>query len=651
VSDVRPGRYAVITDRFRPRPGDVVSVVAGEQAEVRILAAVEHVVGGHVTDPAGRAVAGAAVWAAPTFSRGQDLAVLDYTDGAGRFRIEFGWNAFVIGARKDGFAPSKAVLVDGELQGEQPQVTEGVRLVLGGAGGGVRGRVVGEAGRALENAIVRVGVGPVNRLVPVTEAAEPPPREVRTDDAGSFEVAGCSPGEQAVEVRAEGYAPWSATCVVEAGQVAELVIELERAAGLQGIVKDAAGAPIVDCFVTIHRPNQLAYMWARTDAEGEYRLPDAPAGELDVEFKALHYLVASQRVACVAGQRNWLETVLEKGRVLHGVILDQYDRPVGRAVVAGIDTSGKQFAQSVSRLDGSFELVGCEEARCGVLVEKPDVDTRLAVCAVDAAEPAVVRVVSHGPRSALVKGTLIDAAALGVAGARVTLSRASEIRAPRVSTGSTRVGHGEFEIGPVSPGTYQLVVEPSGRPRILIEDLELAAHEVRDLGALRVQEGGRLHFESAAGSVPGARVSTYDLQGRWVGDCGIDGVSDALRPGEHMLRVHGPGVAEAMFTATVRVGVTSRVMVAAHKGAECEINVHRDGGGPAGAFKISVDPVQGVGRQRDRYWQEGQERFVERRVLGEGEFVVRLERDGVVTEQKILVVADVAPQVFRIAWR
>jgi len=103
-----------------------------------------------------------------------------------------------------------------------------------------------------------------------------------TDPQGLTELRGLAAGEWSVQVRAPGYTAARATITISATRVLpELRIDLARSAIAGGVVRDRYGHRVAGARVSIGGAS------TRTDADGNFRIADAPAGPgvLEAEYE------------------------------------------------------------------------------------------------------------------------------------------------------------------------------------------------------------------------------------------------------------------------------------------------------------------------------------------------------------------------------
>jgi len=104
--------------------------------------------------------------------------------------------------------------------------------------------------------------------------------------------------------------------------LASLTVHAQAAHGaLAGVVQDPSGARVPSCLVTAKNqagPNQEV---TKTDAAGEYRFGEIPAGNYVVEFAARGFALTKMSAIVVSGQATSLNTTLELGTAAEGLTI------------------------------------------------------------------------------------------------------------------------------------------------------------------------------------------------------------------------------------------------------------------------------------------------------------------------------------------
>jgi murein DD-endopeptidase MepM/ murein hydrolase activator NlpD len=226
---------------------------------------------GQVLAPDGGAAAGVSVRViqGPTRRRG-------ITDAQGKFTLDrVATGSYTLELTSPEF-PTKRIDVETEKWRE-------VRLDVGG---GARVLVRDAAGTPLANVRVDVsGPGTAHRM---------------TDAKGIAELRGLVPGEWRVTAKAAGYAAGTQNVTIRPERVLrDVTLELARSAAIAGTIRDRYGRRVAGARVS------LGGATAKTDADGNFRIADAPvgAGVIEAEFEGargtlpIELLPGSERVA------------------------------------------------------------------------------------------------------------------------------------------------------------------------------------------------------------------------------------------------------------------------------------------------------------------------------------------------------------------
>lgn len=319
--------YAVSDERGRLR---VEGLVAGRwslearapghapvEAEVQVPAAREltvelpaaSVVEGFVVDERGQPAAGAEVLL------GGPQAYSMVTGEGGGFSVEVAPGTYVLTARR------------GESAGalERPLVVAMGRTVRGlqvrlGQGAEVHGQVVARASGA-PMAGARVDVSP--RL------ANGDSGRAVADEQGAYRVPGLAPGSYDVVVSAPGYSEAMRRGVtLRPGERFELRFELSGTGGVEGVVRDGGGRPVVGALVRAQPeglvPQAESAIEARTDAQGRYQLSGLPAGPALVSVrKEPARTGGSQAVQVEEGLTQQVDFTLDQPGTLEGRVVRQ----------------------------------------------------------------------------------------------------------------------------------------------------------------------------------------------------------------------------------------------------------------------------------------------------------------------------------------
>jgi RNA polymerase sigma factor (sigma-70 family) len=569
--DFRVGVLRAATDtdgtaRFPSVPPGRVNVWSscggGAAADVRAGATTECVLRldgatltGIVVDAAGVGVAGALVGRGASATNRVEAEVAAVTAADGTFVVRNVRAFTLIGARASGYAASQLYSV---ARGQEAVTT--LRIELTAAGGCVGGSVLAADGKPVRDAVVRVGEGKLDALRSTPLGAPPLPAQVRTDADGRFLAVGVPVGACQVQVRAAGLGPWTGTCRVGAGLVANVLVRLEAGVTCAGAVRTEAGEPVADTVVRSGRDGDFLQYFARTAADGAFTLTGLPAGEFEVWAASRPHGKASVRVRGEPGASVHCDLVLSYGLALRGRVTDEDGKPISWVEV-DCEAAGSPRWWQYARADesGRFVVPDCPagrlllvqvSARDRVPFRREGVDPRAGELQVQLARDTAPR-------------ARITGRVLGPEGQVVPGVEISAFGPPRSGQGSAyavvKAGDGSFAIE-VTAGNWEVRAQSANHPMVFAGTRQLQAGDAWDLGTIQLSNGGTLVVRD------GGRMDLdyliLDARERFRG--GIYNPasprrSELLEPGDHLLLVRGKGIAAQVIPFTIRPGKESEI--------------------------------------------------------------------------------------------
>lgn len=575
--ELHPGHIALASDRG----GSLrTELAAGEEREVRFEIPRGVDVEGVVLDRDDRPVAEAGIWLTTGESGWLGGRVVARSDARGAFRVRSCDPVQSVGARAPGFAPSK--LVDLE-QVERADDRCTIELRLTGAGAAVEGRVLGEGGKPIAEALVALGRrGGSNYETDGTRRELWSSEVTRTGADGSFLLAGAEPGETTLSVRAEGYVLWHEGRTLTPGQTAAVEVVLERGATVRGLVRDEGGTPAAGITVQASRdpfdrgpggvglresPSAFGRALARSDAAGAYELRCVPPGLVHllagVPLRSEMPEVVRGRdetdlEAAPGAELTW-NPELSLGLVIRGRLVSADGGPprMMTVVYAMPEIPGASKVQTLNSLDGTFVLAHCDSAPYTLTVFGQDVS--LSGIWPDQGEVELTLPQESG--SAEVTGRIDDA------GGRLRDKPLGVVL--ESDTFLLRLGSmdgDKFLVALVDPGRYRLFAT-SGTTQVRLTDwFDVAAGQKVDLGELVTKPGGALvvHVDAPSGAVP---VQPWALLGDWTEGAAIpwDGEAfraESLEPGQRLLSVIVRGFFVPATPVEIRPGETTELRIA-----------------------------------------------------------------------------------------
>lgn len=577
LADLAAGDYRLFSPLVQHAFTIRVGAVTRERVEVEPFVRFD----GIVVDGEGRGVAGAELlrhgldeWAGLALPR--RLAISGHD---GRFHgcaDNGGW----IWAAKGGLVPSTPQLM-GRGEGA------GLRLVLAHAGTAVHGTVVTADGSPAPNALLAIASTASNGGIAA-------PIVQNTDERGHFAIDQLAPGEHLLVARAVGHAATLAPFTVVAGIEQQLEIRLLRGATVFGTVQVAGRSS--PCSVSARpvwgmAPRSIA-AWCidrvQGDKEGNYRLEHVPPGTTTVEAPAIND--GAQQLQLTEGEERRCDFAPTSTSEIHGRIVDANDQPVTDWwVQAFSQQSGVGASSAPTDKQGRFRIDGLAGGAYLVTAMPTSLSS---------SEPWLEVVdVRPGPGELLLRAryTLQDGGhfmgiAVGGSGTPATdvtaLYRlAGREQAYQHKAAKVRDG-GQFEFGPLPPGSYEVRLFLPGQGHLRLGVHELLPRARVDLGTARMPGAGRLELRFTRPD--GTAMTPVDL----VASDGIgnfssqfdrngDGVLQAqqmLPAGTYQVTAWGEDFARVQQDAVVVAGRTTRTDVVVIAASPVHFELQRPAG-------------------------------------------------------------------------
>jgi len=547
---MRAGRTGLIADRGHWFEN--AHVAAGKETEVEFVMPTGVTITGIVVSAVGAPVAGADVEL--------ESSVVATTDMQGRFAVRGASPQYSIGARALGHGASKAQKLmphDGRAE---------VRLELGAVGGIVDGIVLDPDGKPLAN--VRVDIGRYEWGNSWVGDDPPRPAHPRTDAEGRFRAIGVPLGEQPLSARARGLIPWSGKCQVTADVPTEVQIVFARGNTLRGTLRDADGRPFGDVLIGA-RQGELD--WDEVvNPDGTFELAGLPDGEIDVKVDAEGKGEARARVPMLSGGGvTTCELTLTCGFVAKGKVRDETGQALPQVNIRW-EPSGDRMGYTFTDQDGAFKIANAPEGKLNIRIDGESIVNAFFVDLDPRAGELDLRAQRRAAKTVYIAGTVLD----GDGRPAVARVWASGGGSRDIIEKNTDVA-GYFEIGPVSPGSWQVVVETRSFPRVSFESRTLEPDTRWDVGTVRLAQGGDVRVEVVEGSAEGAWFSIQDSGQRWVGGIDIHGksTSEQLPVGSYRLFVAGKTHAAQTIPFEIRASETTKVDVRLRAGVRQRFDI------------------------------------------------------------------------------
>ena len=585
LENLQAGTLEVMVDRSR-EPGSRarVEIEPGKEAKVELTIPVGIDVEGIVVDGGGRPIANAEV----QFGAHGVIQTTAMSSTDGRFRLRSVDRAMALVARAPGYAPSEAYPVSDpiRLAGRKAQIT----IELPDPGGSTVVVVKDPDGVPVADAQVSIGGRQVKVLgssgVPIHVLPDgswrlpPPPLQGRTDSMGRFSAVGVDLGSVPVTVRADGWPGWSGTVQVDAATTAWLQVRLESGVTLSGTIRREDEAPAEGIVVTATGNTRTTWTSTATDASGDYRLENVTPGLIEVHAnhrKRKGLGSESTMLHTSPGAHLTWNATLPLVQSIVGQALDEQGAPLkGWSVTARSANSG-QFLYASTDSDGRFRLNGCSDLPYIVELRPAgafheDMPSAWESEVRPGERELLLRVTAQEKPSSLLVGTLVASDGRPVEHAELWVG--SKVLQGFYQRRRTDESTGRFELGPLSPGEYEISAVAKGFPRQTLGSFELAANETRDLGEVTIETPGFLHatVRTQEGQVPQGLTAHL-----WLTKRGGRRIELNLKEGGRIRS--GPLLEKTYYLALGASGcATKQLPVDIRAGQESELEVTLDAG-------------------------------------------------------------------------
>jgi protocatechuate 3,4-dioxygenase beta subunit len=334
--------------------------------------------------------------------------------------------------------------------------------------------------------------------------------QIESDATGAWEVPMVAAGTYVMRATSKTYGS-DADVTVELDGTRphrDVVLKVAVAAQIVGTVVDATGAPVAGATVIAGREAADTFQ-AATDASGRFELLGVPGGGYDVLAHTGRDASPVMRVNVALNERVDVRLITQPAGI-GGVVVDSSGAPIAEAHVQAMPTGGLSpaaFSNDTTDAQGRFDLGGLAQGEYMVSATHADQDNeRLGDGERVTTGRRDVKIVLPTPAT-LTGRVLFEGAPMPYYGVLLTESpQFPFIGDPR----GVRAADGRFTLRNVQPGTWGLVIMGPRSGRKTLENIEIAAAKVTDLGDIVVPRGLRISGtvrDTSGAAVDGASVS------------------------------------------------------------------------------------------------------------------------------------------------
>lgn len=222
----------------------------------------------------------------------------------------------------------------------------------------VRGEVVDESGRPVPGAGLWLSAQDDDQRGSIVDYA---------DDEGRFDLRGIGAGHR-LAARAAGHTA-SASVAIDARTAARFDLSLRLGppgGSLRGLVVDAEGQRVPGAAVRLGAAPDGPPLRLLTDAQGEFFVPDVPAGAARLDVRATDSSPWSESVPVLANDLVDVRATLAPQARVSGIVRDARGQPVAGCSISSGHYDELNWCESTSAADGSFELAGLALGATGI---------------------------------------------------------------------------------------------------------------------------------------------------------------------------------------------------------------------------------------------------------------------------------------------
>lgn len=671
ATDLDPGRYFIYIDRSAQSV--LVDIEAGETHEARFTIRNGTNIDLTVVDDKGAGVEGAEVFITSRIREADFGVVLGTTGRDGTYRVrDLSLDGF-LGVRARGYAPPRTPYL--MCAATHLDLTLELELVRGG--GELEGTVRNSAGNPVPGAVLILEslVEPkTGRLKSGHGGSIAPPIRLTTDEKGHYLAEGTWAGPIQILVQSEGYPPLLANTRLSNGNRRELDLILDDGATLTGGIFDPEGKRIVDAKVTVTDSAVCGFrdpISVPIDEKGSFAVDRLPPGPLRAQVQTPDGAATEREFDLLPGRETYWKATLDYGNEIRGRLVDESGAPLaGWRVRAqapysawkdseGEERERRREVNTYTTSEGKFRIASRRNFGHRLAFFDPT-QWSANPCMVqddvlpDGVERSITIQDSVRP-SAFLKGKFTYREGRPISNALLYLSVVGNQRyAGRHSMNEK----GEFEVGPLSPGNYELTLRPKVLGQIVLNPISVGPGEKKDLGAIDLGLYGsfsaKVRMENdAAFERPSLRL--LDETHRLHLSCTLNGntaTRNFLWPGKYRFCLTGYGqtiVGSQAVSVEIVGGEETTVSATLHPGAKRFLLFEEPPEDPGWTVVIDAEvlDVNGELLWTRRFGRDDVGRLVTSVYLSPGSYQIRGRSDARLTVLAPLEVKGFKEDVFR----
>lgn len=460
--------------------------------------------------------------------------------------------------------------------------------------------------------------------------------EILTDGAGRYRIEGLPIGKTGIEATLSGHARAVKTIELQPGPN-QLDLELPEGLALSGVVRDEDQAPVAGAEVTARSAGGTFADEARmvTAADGAFELAGLPPGSFALQASAPGFAPgASQTISLNASPIRGIQIQLTRGATLSGRILGLPAELFPRTQVFAYNNPETEIPRVASPgADGRFRIDNLGPGDWIVIaqVDQRRTSNKGQLTIAPGQSGATLDLTFD---SGLTLSGTVRFGAEPLAGAMLFLEGGQ----PFVQSGGGTDYQGDFSVGGLQPGTYDLQVQHYGTGLVFSTQIELAQDrtiELRipqfSLSGIVVQSDDRRPVAEAEvearpttqpriGRLSSGPSTTTDAEGRFQ----LGGIG----PGTIQVTARKAGMVPGQKTIALAEGAQpGPILLALEPGAGFALRVRWAGGGIPHKAHVLVLTPQG-GTIVRRFYSLGEDGSLTIPEVPRGRWVALIHADG-----------------------